>query len=334
MNEDIIAGNEKLQAIDINTHRLGVNIWIDFMHIYIFKPSEEFAVHAHENLEFHYIASGEGEVGFLKNGFDTENIVQMPAVVKSQKNPLLKEFRLSQSTSEDKDYIIFNIQKGDAFLNPPKQFCWQKSSHDNPLVEYAIRFSFEEVPIDDDELGKYFRKEISIIKKLLCQNIIQVSKGNEQIRKIFESVFLEAGNEMPGYIMKIKNEIYNLIILIARNTWNKRHLKYFVPEIDITKKRLKLIRDYIQANITNNIKIEDLAKNVNMSQRNLSRFIKENKGVSVHKYILQIKIKSAVEILTKTKKTLTEVAVITGFSSPYHLSSTIKKYIGKNPSEL
>ena len=334
MNEDIMAGNEKLKAIDLNTHRPGVNIWIDFMHIYRFKPSEEFAVHAHENLEFHYIESGEGEVGFLKNGFDIENVVQIPAVVKSHKNPFLKEFRLSQSTSEDKHYIIYKIQKGDAFLNPPKQFCWQKSSHDNPLVEYAIRFSFEELPIRDDDVGKYFRKENSIIRKLLCQNIIQVSKGNEQIRKIFESVFLEAENEMPGYITKIKNEIYNLTILIARNVWNKRQLKYFVPEVDNNKRRIRLIHDYIYANITNNIKIEDLAKNVNMSPRNLSRFIRVSKGVSVHKYIVQIKVNRAVEILTKTKTTLSEVAVITGFSSPYHLSSTIKKYVGKNPSEL
>ena len=334
MNKDILLGNEKLQAIDINTHRPGVNIWIDFMHINRFKPSEEYAVHAHENLEYHYIAGGEGEVGFLKNGFDTQSIVQFPAMVKSQRNPFLKEFRLSQSMSEDKDYVIYKIQEGDAFLNPPKQFCWQKSSHDNPLVEYAIRFSYEEDPDEENDSDKYFRKENSIIRKLICQNIIQVTNGNEEVREIFESVFLEARNEMPGYITKIKNEIFNLIIIIARSSWNKRHLKYFIPEVDITKKRLKLIEDYIHANITNNIKIEDLAKNVNMSERNLSRFIKSHKGVSVHKYIIQIKVRTAVEILTKSKKTLGEVAVMMGFSSPSHLSSTIKKYIGKNPSEL
>lgn len=333
MNEDILLGNEKLKAIDINTHRPGVNIWIDFMHIYQFKPSEEFSVHAHENLEFHYIESGEGEVGFLKKGINKDNVVQLPAVVKSQKNPSLKEFRLGQDVTENNDYIIYKLKAGDAFLNPPRQFCYQKSSKENPLVEYALRFSFEEV-LEDKISGKYFKKENSIIKKLICQDIIQVTHRNEHIREVFESVFLEAKNEMPGYITKIKNEIYNLIIIIARTVWNKRQLKYFVPVIDINQKRLKLIEDYIQANITNNIKIEDLAKNVNMSQRNLSRFVKENKGVSVHKYIVQIKVKIAVELISSTTMTLVEIAMLTGFSSPFHLSSTIKKVIGKNPSEL
>jgi AraC-like DNA-binding protein len=334
MDENIILGNEKLQAIDLNTHRPGVNIWIDFLHINSFKPSEEYATHAHENLEFHYIADGEGEVGFLTETYDADNVVQMPAIVKSQKNPYLKEFRLGHRKSEEKDYVIYKIRKGDAFLNPPKQFCWQKSSHDNPLVEYAIRFSFEIVDLEDDEAGKYFRKENLIIQKLLCQKIIQVTSGNEQVRKIFESVFLEAKKMKPGYITMIKNEIFNLIILMARISWDKRQLKYYVPEIDLAKKRLKLIEDYIIANIRNNIKIEDLAKNVNMSNRNLSRFIKDIKGVSVHRYIVQIKVNRAIEILTTTKMTLTEVSVLTGFSSPYHLSSTVKKYIGKNPSEL
>jgi len=304
------------------------------MHINNFKPSEEYGTHAHENFEFHYIAEGEGEVGFLTETYDADSVVQIPAIVKSQKNPNLKEFRLGQRKSEEKDYVIYKIQKGDAFLNPPKQFCWQKSSRDNPLVEYAIRFSFDIFNLEDDEAGKYFRKENSIIRKLLCQMIIQVTSGNEQVRKIFESVFLEAKYMKPGYITMIKNEIFNLIILIARSSWDKRHLKYYVPEIDHTKKRQQLIEDYIIANIRNNIKIEDLAKNVNMSNRNLSRVIKDIKGVSVHKYIVQIKVNKAVEILTNTKMTLTEVAVLTGFSSPYHLSRTVKKYIGRNPSEL
>lgn len=333
MDDKIFQGNEKLKAIDINTHRPGVDICVDFMHIYSFRPSEEFSVHAHENIEFHYIADGEGEVGFLKNAANSQKMFQLPALVKSHQKPMLKEYHLLPGVAENNDYIIFTLKKGDAFLNPPGQFCWQKSSKDKPLVEYALRFSFEEVP-DNDSTGKYFKKENSIINRLLNQDFIQVTEENDEVRRIFESVFLEAFMEMPGYITKVKNEIYNLIIVIARSIWNKRRLKYFVPGVDIDKKRLKLIEDYINANLSTTIKIEDLARNVYMSERSLSRFVKFNKGVSVHKYIIQNRVNQAVHYLSNTSATLTEIAVMTGFSSAYHLSSTIKKYIGKNPSEL
>ncbi len=333
MDDKIFLGNEKLKAVDINTHRPGVNISVDFMHIYSFSPSEEFSVHAHENIEFHYIAEGEGEVGFLKNGANSRNMVQLPALVKSHKKPLLKEYHLLPGATGTNDFVIFKLKKGDAFLNPPGQFCWQRSSQDSPLVEYALRFSFEEVP-DNDSAGKYFRKENSIINRLLNQDVIQVTEGNDEVRRIFESVFLEAYMEMPGYISKVKNEIYNLIIVIARSIWNKRRLKYFVPGVDIDQRRLKLIEDYINANLSTTIKIEDLARNVYMSERSLSRFVKVKKGVSVHKYIIQNRVNKAVQYLSNSSATLAEIAVMTGFSSAYHLSSTIKKYIGKNPSEL
>ena len=333
MHKEIFEGNDKLQGIDINTHHPGVNIWIDYMHIYQFKPGEEFSMHAHENLEFHLIAEGEGEVGFLKRSIDNANVVQLPAPVKSKMKPYLKEFRLQKHIHETNDCIIYKVKKGDAFLNPPGQFCWQISSEENPITEYALRFSFEEVD-SDNSIGKYFKKENSIIRKLINQDIIQVTEGNEDIKAIFESVFLEAYNEMPGYITKIKNDIYNLIIIISRSVWNKRHLKYFIPEVDITQRRLKLLEGYIHANITSSIKIKDLAKNVYMSERSLSRFVKDKKGISVHKYINQIKVNLAVDLLTNTDHTLSDISVLTGFSSPYHLSSTIKKFTGKNPSEF
>jgi len=333
MNEEIILGNDKLKAIDINTHRPGVNIYVDFMHINRFQPLEEFAVHAHENIEFHYIADGEGEVGFLKSGTNNLNMVQLPAKVKSARKPLLKEYRLLHDMEDQGQYIVYKLKKGDAFLNPPGQLHWQRSSQDSPLVEYALRFSFEEIP-EDESAGKYFKKENSIINKLLNQDIIQVTEENDEVRRIFDSVFLEAYCEMPGYITKIKNEIYNLIIVIARSIWNKRKLKYFVPGVDIDKRRLRLIEDYVNANLSSTIRIEDLARNTYMSQRSLSRFVKQSKGVSVHKYIVQIRVNKAVDYLSNTDMTLAEIAVLTGFSSAYHLSSTIKKYIGKNPSEL
>ena len=333
IKKEIFSGNERLKAIDINTHRPGVNIWIDFMHIYPFDPSEEFSTHAHENCEFHYIAEGEGEVGFLKDGYDISSVVRLPAKVKSKNKPSLHELHLRDKNWEDEKYVVFKLKKGDAFFNPPGQFCWQKSSENAPLIEYAIRFCFEEIESDEGE-GMYFKKENSIINKLLNQDIIQVTERNEHIRQIFENVFLEARNEMPGYITKIKNDIYNLIVEIARSVWNKRHLSYFVPEVDKTKLRLRLIDEFITANIASNIKIKDLAKNVYLSERSLSRFVKAKKGVSVHKYILQIKINMAVEYIVEDNMTLNEIAVLTGFSSPHHLSSTIKKLTGKNPSQL
>jgi AraC-like DNA-binding protein/mannose-6-phosphate isomerase-like protein (cupin superfamily) len=331
--EKLLKGSEKLKAIDINTQRPGVDIWIDFMHIYKFVAGEEFVPHGHENMEFHYIAEGEGEVGFLKEKARKDAMVRLPALVKSSNKPKLKELRINPNDTENDDYVVYKVKKGDAFLNPPGQIHWQRSSLENPIVEYAIRFTYEEDK-QNSTIGKYYKKENTIIKKLLEQDFIQVSQENDEIKRLFENVFLEAFYEMPGYVTKVKNDIFNLIIEVARNVWNKRHLKYYVPEVDMSQVRLKLIDDYIYTNLALNVKIKDLARNVFMSERSLSRFVKAHKGVSVHKYIVQIRVNKAVEYITAANSTLAEVAFVTGFSSISHLSSTIKKYIDKKPSDL
>ena len=82
-----------------------------------------------------------------------------------------------------------------------------------------------------------------------------------------------------------------------------------------------------------NITIDELSQAHYMSSRTLSRFIKKESGVSVHQYLLNIKVAKAIEIISKTNCKLTEVAMITGFSSQFHLSNTIKKIKGKSPSQ-
>lgn len=105
-------------------------------------------------------------------------------------------------------------------------------------------------------------------------------------------------------------------------------------EIDLNVKRLSLIENYISSNLNVNITIEQLAKNVSMSERNLCRFIKDKKGISIHQYITQLKVNKAVSMIKLHEYTLTDIAYMTGFSSPFHLSKSVKKFTGKNPSEL
>jgi len=336
MEEILLNGSKALKAINIDLSYPGVEINVDFLHIDYQKPSEFYSLHAHPNFEFHYIAAGEGEVGFLDTtDIDTTDIVELPAMVKSIKTPSISEYHLKQRREKEisENTKVFKLTEGDAFMNPPGQFCWQKSSENNPIVEYGMRFSFF-VKKTNTSVNRFFTKEYKIMLQLLSQNIIQVTHNNNEIKSIFESIFKEAHDKLPGFISKIKNEFLTLIILYARQSWDNSKIEYYIPEVNTVEKRLEMIDEFIKSNLGNSVKIGQLAKYVLMSERSLSRFIKEHKGVSVHQYILQMKINKAVSLCKLPEYTLTEVAYITGFSSPFHLSKAIKQYTGKNPSEL
>lgn len=221
------------------------------------------------------------------------------------------------------------LKKGDAFINPPGQFCWHKSSQYNPIVEYGLRFSITILPI-----SKHFNKEYKVIKQLLSNNSIQVTNNNKKIKTIFQTIFIEANNKLPGFILKIKNELLNLIILFARQSWDRNKISYFIPEVDVKNKRLVMLDDFIKSNIGTAIKINQISKYLFMSDRNLCRFVKENKGISIHQYVLQIRINKAVDLCRNSEYSFLEIAYITGFSNSSHLSKVIKQYTGKSPSEL
>lgn len=336
MEEYLLLGSQALKAINIDLVYPGVDIGIDFLHIDHQKPSEYYGLHAHPNFEFHFIADGEGEIGFLDTSdINSNDIVQLPAMVKSISNPLTSEFRLNRRREKEiVDKIkVYQLNKGDAFLNPPGQFCWQKSSEHNPIVEYGMRFSFS-IKKTETPVNKYFTKEYKIIHQLLSQNIIQVTHNNDEIRSIFESIFREAYNRFPGFVTKIKNDFFNLIILYARQSWDNKKIEYYIPEIDTTEKRLEMIDNFIQINLANSIKIKQLAKYVFMSERSLCRFVKKHKGISIHRYILQNKINKALSLRKNLEYTLSDIASILGFSSPFHLSKAIKQHTGKNFSDL
>jgi AraC-like DNA-binding protein len=336
MEENLILGSQALKAINIDLVYPGVDIGIDFLHIDHQKPSEYYGLHAHPNFEFHYIADGEGEIGFLDTSdINSNDIVQLPAMVKSISNPLTSEYRLNRRREKEiVDKIkVYQLNKGDAFLNPPGQFCWQKSSEQNPIIEYGMRFSFS-IKKTETPVNKYFTKEYKIIHQLLSQNIIQVTHNNDEIRSIFESIFREAYNRFPGFVTKIKNDFLNLIILYARQSWDNKKIEYYIPEIDTTEKRLEMIDNFIQINLANSIKINQLSKYVFMSERSLCRFVKKHKGISIHRYILQNKINQALSLRKNLEYTLSDIASILGFSSPFHLSKAIKQHTGKNFSDL
>ena len=85
---------------------LALILGIDYLHIDHQKPSEYYGLHAHPNFEFHFIAEGEGEVGFLDTSdIDTSDIVALPALVKSISTPLISEFHLNSVSKKTHNYL-------------------------------------------------------------------------------------------------------------------------------------------------------------------------------------------------------------------------------------
>jgi len=150
---------------------------------------------------------------------------------------------------------------------------------------------------------------------------------------IFDNIFDEAADKNPGYFMQIKNQILQLIIFAARNITDSMKAEYRIPMRNIESHRMKLIEEYINDNLARNILCSELARQFFLSEKQLNRVIRKNKGISTHEYIMNLKIMKAKDMLSNFNMTLHEIADCTGFANEYHLSARFKKHSGVSPRD-
>jgi len=103
-----------------------------------------------------------------------------------------------------------------------------------------------------------------------------------------------------------------------------------------TDKLINEVKKIILDNLSNeNFKVEDLALQIKYSQRQLARILNKETGLSTVKFILEIKLGEAYNMIESQKyKTISEIQYEVGITSPSYFSEKFKNRFGINPSEL
>lgn len=114
-------------------------------------------------------------------------------------------------------------------------------------------------------------------------------------------------------------------------------LKTFLAQKDSRKipawaKELKeIIQDQVDTNM--NLNLKGISETLQVHPAYLSReFSKYFDDLSFGDYIRKFRIDKAVQLLSTTNHTLTEIAYLTGFSDQSHFTRIFKKFTGKSPS--
>ena len=84
-----------------------------------------------------------------------------------------------------------------------------------------------------------------------------------------------------------------------------------------------------------NIRLNEISKEISLSESRTLHLFKEEVGVPFRKYILWKKLKRAILLFANSKdKKVTDIALEAGFSDSAHLSKIIKSSFGLSPTEI
>jgi AraC family transcriptional regulator len=101
------------------------------------------------------------------------------------------------------------------------------------------------------------------------------------------------------------------------------------------KKRIDHVVDYIFSNFDGQISLQTLAGVANYSPFHLQKVFKQIIGDSPKQYILKLRLETAFHLLViHPQKSIREIAIDSGFSSPAVFSRAIKSYFGHSPEQI
>lgn len=100
----------------------------------------------------------------------------------------------------------------------------------------------------------------------------------------------------------------------------------------LTPRQLRRVTDYIAANCTRSIRLQELAELVELSQSYFSHAFKASTGMPPHQWQMNARIRRVQELLLKGDVPLTEIAAETGFSDQAHFTRTFRRLVGETPA--
>lgn len=105
-----------------------------------------------------------------------------------------------------------------------------------------------------------------------------------------------------------------------------------IPSLGTEHKAVKQVREYIESFFTRNISLKELSELTNLSSFYLSRLFKQELGLSIHSYLLQVRVNQAKKILSGGYSA-SYAATQTGFVDNSHLTRHFKRLVGVTPRQ-
>ena len=98
--------------------------------------------------------------------------------------------------------------------------------------------------------------------------------------------------------------------------------------------RVRRVMERMETEIGSDIGLRELASNVGLSPSHLSAVFVAVAGVPPHRWLLRRRVERARELLARTRRSITDIALCCGFSSSQHFSTVFKGQEGCTPTDF
>lgn len=171
-----------------------------------------------------------------------------------------------------------------------------------------------------------FGADGELAKSLLnCPTYFTALHKKQILELLHEIIVLNEREEKEPLLFAGK--LLTLISIITNDA------KYEQRGQGVNRRLMHRAKKYIEEHFSEHISTTDAAKSVDLSESRFRVLFTAVYGISPHKYLTDVRIANAKEMLWNTEIPITEIAEKCGFGSQQYLTDTFKKSVGVSPGK-
>lgn len=220
---------------------------------------------------------------------------------------------------------VYHASEGDMILFTPKV------AYTATTLSTSCKFIFTHF---DLSLGNHPR----ILDNFQLSGIIDNTLVEEEIR-LFLGTYEQYKRSAPMSGIRLKGCLTILIAKIMEQYGRKQYrgeFTYFPTNQKLTMDLVKLqpVFDFIHEHLHQTIRVEEIAAVAGMSEKYFISYFKQALGLTPGRYINQLKMNRARELLYLKRYSIQQIASMLGYPDPYSFSKAFKKYYKVPPSKF
>ncbi len=102
----------------------------------------------------------------------------------------------------------------------------------------------------------------------------------------------------------------------------------------LSQYKLRRVIDYIQTHLAEDLSLETIATEIDMSRYYFCRLFKQSMGITPYQYLIKCRIQRAKLLLLQEKLSIADVALTVGFANQSNFTKHFKRLVGVTPKKF
>jgi len=217
-----------------------------------------------------------------------------------------------------------------AIIGPNIEHGWLQNDVAQSADLREITIQWNQQPTDNNYLNK---NQMASIRDFFINAKKGVAFGQDFIKSLLPR-FEELVAPQPGFMRFLKFQEIIFLMSITDDCHSLSTTAFANIADSSTSRRIKKIKDYINKNFAEELRLEELADMVNMTSTAFSRFFKSRTNQTLSDYIIEIRIGHAIRLLVDTTMTSSEICYMCGFNNISNFNRLFRKKKGCSPMEF